>query len=329
MTLSPALADALAARRGHFNARVAAMRHERQGFDTDAFAAAIRDRLDPLVVAVAEAAPDRVARVVSAAFDMALLLVARGLLGPRARGDVANRVWSELGPRYAAPVAAAPRACLGALTNAGLRLAATPGVRAKDWLARMAELARFAPAVEPRTLALLAAWRAGAAHYREAALKAADEVPEATALAAVGTSNAGWSEVRACLAANRWWTPDGTVPDSGIEVGAFTGLGGAFDRPPEVRPGHQAFYIRSGARHFLLVADAFGATLHAATADDFEAADVPPRLSALRGSVLELDDRRIAFDLSAEGLTAVINADTVAVTSPFTYAIRLLPRVRP
>lgn len=329
MKLSPALAKTLAARRGHFNARVAAMRHERQGFDTDAFAAAVRDRLDPIVAAVAEVAPDRVPAAVAAAFDMALLLVARGLLGPRARGDVANAVWSDLGPLYAAPVAAAPRACLGALTNAGLRLAATPGVCVDDWLARMAELARFAPAVEPRTLALLAAWRAGAAHYREAALKAADEVPEATALGALGTSDTAWSEVRARLAANRWWMPDGTVPDGGVEVGAFTGLGGAFDRPPEIRAGSQGFHVRSGARHFLLVADAFGATLHSASADDFDANDAPRHLPALRGSVLEADDRRVTFDLPADGLAVVVNADTVAVTSPFTHAIRLLPKVRP
>lgn len=329
MTLSPALAEALAARRGRFNARVAAMRHERQGFDTDAFAEAVRDRLDPLVAAVAQAAPDRVAAVVAAAFDMALLLVARGLLGPRARGDVANRVWSDLGPVYAAPIAAAPRVCLGALTNASLRLSATPGVRVDDWLALMAKLARFAMSVEPRTLALIAAWRAGAAHYREAALAAADEVPEAVALTALGTSDATWTDIREQLAANRWWTPDGTVPDRGVEVGAFTGFGGLFDRPPEVRAAPEGFHVRSGERHFLLVADAFGVTLHPASADAFDAADAPCSFPALRGSALETDDRHVAFDLPAQGLAAPANADTIAVTSPFTHAIRLLPRVRP
>ena len=329
MTLSSALAEVLAARRERFNARVAAMRHERQGFDTDAFAATLRDRLDPIAVAVHAVAADRVATVVVAAFDMALPLVARGLLGPRARGDVANRVWSELAPRLAAQVAAQPRACLGALTNAALKLAATPGVRVDEWLTRMADLSRFAGEVEPRNLALLAAWRAGAAHYRSAALAAADEVPEAVALAALGTVDAEWAIVRSRLAGNRWWTSDAAPAFDGVEVGAFTGFGGAFDRPPNVRAAVDGFHARAGDKHFLLTADAFGATLHPASADAFDASEPALAPSLSRASILALEDRQIELDLPADGLAVAVNRDTVAVTSPFTHAIRLLPRVLP
>lgn len=329
MAISAALGEALAARRGHFNARVAATRHAAQGFDIAAFADVLREQLDPIVVAVAQAAPDRVPAVVAAGYDMALRLVAQSLAGPRARSDVVDRLWSALAPLYAQAIAAAPVACLGALTNAGLRLAAIPGVRVGEWLSRMAALAPFAGSADVRAFGLIAAWRAGMAHYREGAFDAGDRLPDAVAIAAAGAPrDLSWGDFKSRSLANRWWSPDTQIAAAGIEFGAFTGFGGAFASPPVVRASPQGFHVRSGDRHFLLVADIYGATLHAADALAFDSVE-EGRTLPLRSGFLVAEDRRVALDLPSEGLAAVANADTIAVTSPFSHAIRLLPRVAP
>ena len=110
-------------------------------------------------------------------------------------------------------------------------------------------------------------------------------------------------------------------------MGAFTGFGGGFPQPPELRAAAEGFWVRSGARHHLALADAWGAVLLPATAEEF-AAGVHPRPPAspqLRGSRLVFADRELELDLPADGLGVVADAHTVAITSPYSHAIRLLP----
>lgn len=329
MEVSAALGEALAARRGHFNARVAATRHGAQGFDAGAFADFLRVQLDPIVVAVAEVAPDRVPAAVAAGYEMALRLIAQKLAGPGARSNVVDRLWSGLAPLYATAIAAEPVVCLGGLSNAGLRLAAIPGVRVDEWLHRMAALAPFAASADIRAFGLIAAWRAGMAHYREGALEAGDRLPDEVAVAAAGgPAGLSWAELKSRLIANRWWSPDVPANSSGVAFGAFTGFGGAFGQPPVVRASPQGFHIRSAERHFLLVADIHGATLHAAEDGAFDGAEHDDDLALRSGSMIARD-RGAALDLPSDGLRAIANADTIALTSPYSHAIRLLPRVRP
>jgi hypothetical protein len=110
-------------------------------------------------------------------------------------------------------------------------------------------------------------------------------------------------------------------------VGVFSGFGGRFTQPPELRIAPDGFLVRSGARYFLAMADAFGAVLLPATDDEYAAGALPQPLDTprIRNNRLVFADRELSLDLPAEGLTLVANAHTVAVTSPYTHAIRLLP----
>ena len=154
-----------------------------------------------------------------------------------------------------------------------------------------------------RALGQVVAWRAGVAHFRAGALEAADalvnDLGDAAALDALGARPTdSWPSVRDKLNADPWWSPDpkrATARNEGIEIGRFAGFGGTFKQPPEVRESDCGFVVKSGERYFLLIADVYGAVLHAATAADYE--EPPSR-----------------------------NPHAVAVTSPFTHAIRLLPR---
>ncbi|PVX35706.1 hypothetical protein [Janthinobacterium sp. 78] len=320
--ISPAFASILASGRAQFNARAVEARRRFPSLDMAAFGAFLHDGVDPLVVAVAAAAPERVGSATLAAYDMALELVGHGLAGPAAKNPFVNTVWRELAPSFAPLLATAPVDVLGMLSNAAIHIASVAGARPAQWQGELAALAaQIVTLAQLRAVGQVLAWRAGVAHFRQGALAAADTLPPALALAAFGEPGAQWPQVRAQLLDYPW---RGNA--DGREFGSFTGLGGDFATPPQVRATDDGFIVRSGERHYLLVADAYGAVLHGATAQEYEQANTGmPSSVRLDGATVHLGARSIALDLPAGDIALAANAHTLAITSPWTHAIRLLP----
>jgi hypothetical protein len=333
--VSAPLASVLASGRAHFNARVAEARHRHPAFDAAAFAVFVRTGLDAVAAAVAATSPDRTASVVMDAYDIALELVAQGLAGPGARSDAVDRAWTHVAPRVPRLLADAPADVLGLLSNAALRLAAEPAARVDEWLATMTDLAAHADSLDIlRALGAITAWRAGLVQYRDAALRSADVLPAPLALRAVAADDGvAWASVREAFRADPWWSPEPSrrvAVAQGIDVGRFTGFGGVFAQPPVARAHAQGFVVRSGERHHLLLADAYGAVLLPATAQEFIEHDRSLRPRAqLDGVAVVFGERRIVLDVPGEGLAMAGNEHTVAVTSPYTHAIRLIPGLEP
>jgi hypothetical protein len=334
--VSTVLADALAAGRLHFNARVAEVRHRQSAFDVSAFTAFVGTGLDAVALSVAQVAPDRTAAVVAVAYDIAVDLVAQGLAGSGARTVCMDKAWTVVAPRCARLLAAYPLDVLGALCNAVTYLEGSAGARPSDWLDDMARLVARADSVEQlKLLGQVAAWRAGLAQFRMAALRAADALPAALALAAVGADDTvsaqEWAYVRQTHGADPWWCLPAARRESvrqGVEVGQFSGFGGSFAQPPQVRAHEAGFVVRSAERYSLLVADAYGAVLLPSTAAEYEAADgsIRPPSATLNGDALALAGRRIELDLPANGLAIVENEHSVALTSAYSHAVRVYPR---
>ncbi|OEZ57157.1 hypothetical protein JAB5_04620 [Janthinobacterium sp. HH103] len=320
--ISPAFASLLASGRAQFNARAAEARRRFPSLDMAAFGAFLLDGVDPLIVAVVAAAPERAGGATLAAYDMALELVGHGLAGPAAKNPFLNTVWRELAPQFAPLLATAPIDVLGMLSNAAIHIASVAGARPAQWQRELAALApQVATLAQLRAVGQVLAWRAGVAHFRQGALAAADTLPPDLALAAFGEPGAPWPQVRAQLLDYPW---RGNA--EGREFGSFTGLGGDFGAPPQVRAAADGFIVRSGERHYLLVADAFGAVLHSATAQEFEQGQTGmPASVRLDGTTLQIGARRIELDVPTGDIAIAANAHTVAVTSPWTHAIRLLP----
>ena len=320
--ISPAFASILASGRAQFNGRAAEARRRFPSLDMAAFGAFLHDGVDPLVVAVADAAPERAGGVTLAAYDMALELVGHGLAGPAAKNPLLNSVWRELAPSFAPLLATAPVEVLGMLSNAAIHMASVAGARPAQWQRELAALAaQIATVAQLRAVGQVLAWRAGVAHFRLGALAAADTLPPALALAAFGEPAAHWPQVHAQLLANPW---RGNA--EGREFGSFSGLGGAFGTPPQVRATKDGFVVRSAERHYLLVADACGAVLHSATAQEFEqASNEQPSSVRVDGASLHIGARSIVLDVPPGDIAIAANAHTVAITSPWTHAIRLLP----
>ena len=313
--LSAAFAQVLEQRRAAFNGRVAAVRARSPGFDSAAFSRFLQECVDPLVAAVPVS--DRVADVADAAFDMALALA------PSHRA-LAGEICTGLALRYIGLVAAHPGETLAALVNGALHVQGIAGARPAEWITRMGALAPQVATLEQlRAVGQMLAWRAGAAHVRAGALIAADSLPPALALAALD-ADGDWPLLRQRMAADPYWGADDSQRTR--EVGAFTGLGGAFAVPPTVHPCAAGFMVASSDRYFLLVADAYGAVLHGASLEEFEdaaACDFPAAFS-LRGTTLVTGATRRVLDLPEFGLHACCNEVAVAVTSPYTHAIRVV-----
>jgi len=325
--LSAGFATLLKERRSSYNAQVAAARSRMPAFDTAAFSGFVRDTVDPLFEALVAVAPDNPARAADALFAMAVDLAEHGWIGPAARSPVVERLWRDAAPAIAATIAADPRETLGALTNAAIKLGQEPGVRPDDWLAGIEALgAELGGPGQLRALAILLAWRAGAAHARAAALAAADSLPPELACRAVGAAGDDWAAIGSRLRAEPWWAPDG-APAQAHRVGGFRGFGGPFVEPPKIAAQGEDFLLASGDGRYRLIADAFGATVRRSASDDAVGAPDPQGMRRLSGTMLHADDRSIELGGPAEGLAVAEAAFSLAVTSPFSYFVRIFPKV--
>lgn len=319
MTISAAFTRVLAAGRRQFNARVEEAKRRCPAFDTGNFASFLESSVDVVIVAVDAAAPARTMAVALAAYDIALSLCMQGLVGVAARNAVVNETWSRLLPMLAARIAEQPQDVLGALSNAAVHLAGVDGARCDEWLAMMADAGPQAESVgQLLDLGKVLAWRAGMAHWRAGALAVVDGLPPALQRAALGASSQDeWAAVRSAQAADPWASTQARRSEGWL-LGAFTGFGGRFAQPPKLRVGPDGFVVCSGTRHFLAIADAFGAVLLPATADEFAAAAAPRAPDTLGAQDL-------AFGLPAESLVIAASAHSLAIASPYTHTIRLLP----
>lgn len=326
--VSSSLAGVLAARRIALNQRVTEVRHRMPSLDTAAFGAFVRHEVDAVCVAAEAVDRDGVERIVEAAFDIGLDLVGQGLAGPSARLPWVNRAWQQLATPAARLIAQSPVDALGAITNAVVRLGSVPGVRVDEWIDVTSSLASRCPDVASlRSLGAVCAWRAGMAHLREVALDHAGRLAPEVASAAAGSASMPWPELHERLKAQRWWNPvTGAVDPQGRTVGGFSGLGGPFATPPEVRVARDSFVAQSDGRHFLIVADAMGAVVLPASSGEFAAASaVAAREVSITPQGARIHDTQIAFPVPGDRMKAVASADSVALFSPWSHTIRVAP----
>lgn len=336
-------ARVLAAERSAFNARFAEARRVRPTLDGDAFAACLQTLVAPLVEAIDAVRPDCTTATTTILYDLALNLVGQDLLGPRSREPWIDRGWQRLLPALAQPLAEEPRRVAGAVSNALYTIGRTPGARPAEWIDRMAALAPLAGDV-PALLAAgqVAAWAAGLAHYRTAALAIARSLDPSSAARALGlppeTPPDSVASAIDRLAADPWLTPAQAPAGPARErrlavvrrVGAFRGFGGAFREPPAVVFVAGRFLVGTAQGTWILYADARGATLspvgpEAIPPDESPESPAPFRLKS-GGRVAAGDLGGWFPDLEPVSSWAA-GPDTLAVTSSLSHAVTLIAAV--
>lgn len=333
MGISPAFAQLLSDRREDLNQRVAMARTRSLSFDNAAFSAFLETHAGPLVDRVLAENQSAGAASVDAVFDAAVTLVEHRWAGHSARTQTINQLWSDVLPRFASAIATNPKGALGTLSNAAIKLSQEPGARMAQWLEVLASLGRHARTQEDlRHLAVICAWRAGVAHIREAALTAAENLPAVVACAAVGANDeSDWGHVAKNFAAQRWWAPSALPQSDGHDIGAFVGFGGQFPEPPMLFTVDDSFVVQSGDRKFYLFADAFGATLRPIDTQNLPDTLRPDRAAGrrLRIDRIQADDRIVPLRVPKQGICIAETSDSIAVSSPYSHSVHVLPRAIP
>jgi hypothetical protein len=315
--VGPAFAAALAADRDLFNQKFAEARRRRPDLDAAAFGEFLCTLASPLVEAAAGVNPSRAQEIAHAAYDAALTLVSERLAGSGGRHPDIDALFARLLPKLAGLVADQPARVIGSLANAVFNLCATPGARPGQFVERLEAVAEFLPSVGDLLRAgELAAWRAGLAHFRAAALAAGDALPSRVAAEILGAPKLEWSELRARLAEDPWWDPSlatpARAPRVAAVVGAFRGFGGLFLGPPRVGVADGHFVVAESGQNWLLAADAFGATF--SRTDENAAQSLDP------GAV------RLPLELPSIGVitSAATLGTTLAVTGDATHQVTLI-----
>ncbi|WP_018610572.1 hypothetical protein [Uliginosibacterium gangwonense] len=323
--LSPALIRALQAGRSQFNARVAEASRAQPGFDTQAVQNLLHGTLNPLAEYACNIDADRTNSFILCAFDIGLTLQLRG----KAELPLTRLIWQHVLPACLPLALLQPRDTLGSLFNAALNLHTLDSSRQALWAREMARLVgRCANLANLRSLGQVLAWRCGLAHFRASALGIVRSLP--AELAADALAIPPGKDLTATLGemeANIWFNP-AQPTQTGLrvvhEVGGFSGFGGPFSCPPEVRVYADGFVVRSAERYWYLSADAFGTALHAGSAEEFAAGSPDNGRLTMRGNQLQLDAQHCDLDLPAEGLQMVCGPTTAAICSPYSHFIRLL-----
>jgi hypothetical protein len=225
----------------------------------------------PLVSQTHALLPERTRSVLTALYDVTLDLFAASLLGENARLPLVERLWHELLPRTTGLLARRPQQVAGSLCNAMFQVANQPGAKPDVWLERMASAATQCGKVsELLEAGKLAAWQAGMAQYRSAALESLTRLPASLGATLLGLPSTTTPEQLAAalerLAKHPWLTAESALQEPPEPaslstvgtVGAFSGFGGVFARPPIIDCRDGRLVASDGSLEWELFADAYG-----------------------------------------------------------------------
>ncbi len=335
MEINAVFAKALAARRDVLNEKFALARRFRPKLDAGVFAGHLERSVGPIVAAVGELESDNLFEVVEVLYDISLELVGSELLGPKSRFPVLSEGWERLLRIFPRHLAESPLVFAGSITNALYQLTMAPGARPRDWIETMESLAEAAETVSLLLEAgKVAAWRAGLPGYRESALAVCATLPEPLARIALGIPHSALdvAGLLARMKSDPWLVPavfaeqpdQAKVPRIVARVGGFRGFGGFFRRPPDVIVHNGDFLLTDGEEWWVLIADAFGATLHRVPPPG--GADLPDAgpFTLHPDGTVEAGGSRTEFPELAEWQSAASNATTLVVTKRHSHVVRLV-----
>lgn len=265
-----AFARFLEKNRDRLNAKAGALRLAGKSLDGEAFGIYLRECVSPAVEAVEALDAARTDRVAESLFDLGAEIVAADLI---ARTPVIAEAWRILLPKYARLLRFDARRIAGGITNAVITLSAGRAGSADRWIARMSSIAEV---VTDSAMFLeagrVAAWVAGAAHLRAAALERLGALDPAIVhrlfkLDERTRTSPSPPELATALRADRWLDPASPAPTFSqrprlvARLGRFRGFGGEFLVPPVVASVGPRLVARAADAVFEVHVDAFGSSL--------------------------------------------------------------------
>jgi hypothetical protein len=177
----------------------------------------------------------------------------------------------------------------------------------------------------------VAAWRAGMAHYRPAALELCGGLNPKAVRAALGLpETTDVKSVLEHLRADPWFDPAETGAAASRRelkivgrAGAFRGFGGLFLAPPRVACLGGQFIVSEGDDRWLLSADRFGATFHR-TDHAARAGSLPTAFAVESGGRVVFGKKSHQFSEFESVTSWAANETTLAVTIDLSHAVYLV-----
>jgi hypothetical protein len=335
--LPAAFVEALAAQRDSLNARFALRLRGGSRIDAETFLRHLEQSVAPLIGQIHAVQPDRSRAVVAALYDVSLDLFAASLLGPDAKMPWVKRVWAELFPAAAGLLARQPQQVAGSLCNAMFQISTQAGSRPQRWIQRMQQVVPHCTSLgELLEAGQVAAWQAGMVQYRAAALTAAGQLRAPLAALALGlpesTSAAEMTMRLNRLRDHAWLTVEaagsaeaGQAIECVATVGAFSGFGGVFFRPPLVSSDKNRLLVSDGRSQWELLADAYGAWFRRAGGAPAKRSKAPTHdnVSVDRHGTIRWGEQSLALAQLANPSSFAVSGPTLALTIPTSHHVFL------
>ncbi|GEM_PF-1539570 len=345
----PLALEFLSRERAALNAIVARARLASPSFSAEDFSRGFALAVAAPLSALERAGGGAPARAVLRAIFVACAgLAANGAFRGAGEGDAEAESYAagsgELLASRIGSLVASPDAAAEMLMNAFYRLRTESREGAMRWKAAMERLDGAPNAETLARCGFVAAWTAGFAAYRDAALESLVAMEGAMAASVLGLPGSALSgrDMAAFareLGERPWSFPDALARGSGEErivmerVGGFAGLGGRFFGPPTVSRIGGEFIVTDGRASFALRPDRYGSTLERrsspapedARASASRTVDGPWLVDADGSGPTRIRTKGLSFDLRAafpRGISsAASDGDTLCLTSPYSYAV--------
>lgn len=319
------------------NARFVASRSRGAKLSNEVWLDHLRRRVLPLVDRVHRDLPERSQGTLLELYDVSLELFAgghfyeeEGLLS-----QSLSRLWQQTLPSLSSIVARAPRRVAGSLSNAVLVIANENRDCVLRWLEKLETIGPAADSVEQLLmLAQVAAWHAGLARFRQAAVNLARQLPTSVVKKVFEFPESMTDEsVFYYLGA---WSVDpwlkltsgaNNQPELVKICGGFRGFGGVFHFPPRVFTIQDQLLATDGHQTWQVIVDQFGHSFHQVSHSNDSQHRPPsdqPKIDA-QGVVWWNSDNVPCFEL-ANSNSQAFDGHTLAVTLPDSFHLYLIAR---
>ena len=215
---------------------------------------------------------------------------------------------------------------ISALTNATHQLVSSESADTDRWVRALANVApQCTSPDELLAVGQVIAWQCGLAHYREGVLAALRSLPVELACAVLAIEPQHHEKTLQRLQEDRWFDPAQRGHESlriVRKTGAFRGFGGSFLQPPLLKGSDNGWLVQSADDYWYLVADAFGATLHRSTAEEWRAQ--PAKKGDHVGTRLVRDGKTLDIAGAGPITSSVESAGAIACTFAHSHEIVLV-----
>ncbi|MGA1825686.1 MAG: hypothetical protein ACMUIP_13605 [bacterium] len=277
--ISPALASEFREKRDEYNDKFATIHTLYPRLNPEIFTDFLTHTLSPIVDAVYKINRDRISDVIEALYDISLVLVAKGFIGPHSNYPSIEYGWRRLFDAFPHFIAASPNTFVTVITNALYNLTFEKYGRPGEWIEKMVEYGQYTrDSFCFLEMGKILAWRCGLTHYRDSALEVAQNLTHKYALMALTSpklvegktiNESSFKKLIDNIRSFPWIRPSSFIQKERRtkrlklvgRVGGFQGFDGPFINPPRITVSEDTFIVYDNECCFELYADIFGCSL--------------------------------------------------------------------